>query len=190
MVGLHHLAFGMPRPTSLVCAASRTSSCRCQPRLSRYHFTTATPYQYSENVRDKPSLNSEDFPNERPYDYSWIQDAELALIQGHKNLLPKPSVYILFRQKLDQFEAQIREQIKTNDLLRPEHLQMVHKLREKLDMAEEDNKKRVRLFDSIITETADEHKDMRERLPVWRIHRKSQTAVSEKRSGRGGRGAK
>ncbi|TID20497.1 Dicarboxylic amino acid permease [Venturia nashicola] len=149
----------MTRSPSLFRAAYRTFS-QCRPRFSHHYFTTSIPQRASETTNDDTSPSSEE-----DYDYSWIQDSELNLLRRQRDLLPKPSVYVLFNQKLDLFEAEMSEKIKTNHLLTHQDLEIVHKLRAKLKIAEENNRKRVRLFDEIIRETDEEHKRVRARLP-------------------------
>lgn len=149
-------------PPPLIRTAFRASS-QHQPRLSHHNFTTSAPHRTSEPPSDKPSPKDKDI-----YDYTWIQESELALIRRQKELLPKPAVYTLFRQKLDKFEHQMREKIKTNHLMSNKDLEIVSKLRKKLEIAEANNLKRVRLFDEIIRETVEEHKRVVGRLPIIR----------------------
>lgn len=62
----------------------------------------------------------------------------------------------------------MREKIKTNHLMSNKDLEIVSKLRKKLEIAEANNLKRVRLFDEIIRETVEEHKRVVGRLPIIR----------------------
>lgn len=67
-------------------------------------------------------------------------------------------------------------------------MEIVKKLREKLKIAEENDRKRVRLFDEIIRETVEEHKKIMARLPKRRIPRKNQRAIFNMRRRRRERG--
>ncbi|KAE9976388.1 hypothetical protein EG328_002657 [Venturia inaequalis] len=161
----------MPRSFPLLRTqyAFRASS-HCQPRLLHHHFTTSSPRRTSET----PS-------SEEDYDYSWIQESELNLLREKRDLLPKPSVYMLFSQKLDEFEREMREKIKTNHLLTDTDLEIVHKLRAKLKIAEENNLKRAGLFNEIIREAHEEHIQIRAKLPKRKKPPKSQSIMAKKR---------
>lgn len=165
----------MPCSSFLLRTAFRVTALR-RTRFPHHHFTTLTPYRTSEPPTAKPLSSSKD-----EYDYSWIQDSEISMLLKQRDMLPKPSVYLQFGRKLDQFELKMREKIRTNPLLTEEDLEIVHKLRERLRIAEEHNLKRVRLFDEIIRKTVEEHTRIRETRSKRKEPSERQSTMAKKR---------